>query len=141
MEEEHGGEEGILEGLKNGKGKITKNVAQDRAVELKTEILESSETSFEQKRLAKAIKKDFAKIVWEKGMKDEAELYGSICSAKTSMSWLSTSAYVFDKRESVRCVSGHKHRPVRQRRYASHVALRVRHAQATSGAVCSFFYT
>lgn len=78
MEEEHGGEEGILEGLKNGKGKITKGVVQDRAMELRTEILESSETSFEQKRLAKAIKKDFAKIVWEEGMKDEAELFAEL---------------------------------------------------------------
>ncbi len=78
MEEEHGGEEGILEGLKNGKGKITKGVVQDRAMELRAEILESSETSFEQKRSAKAIKKDFAKIVWEKGTKDEAELFAEL---------------------------------------------------------------
>jgi len=78
MEEEHGGEEGILEGLKNGKGKITKGVVQDRAMELRTEILESSETSFEQKRLAKAIKKDFAKVFWDKGMKDEAELFAEL---------------------------------------------------------------
>jgi type I restriction enzyme M protein len=75
MEEEHGGEEGILEALKNGKGKITKGNVQDRVVKLKGEILGSSELSSEQERLAKAIKKDFAKINWEKGVKDEAELF------------------------------------------------------------------
>lgn len=78
MEEEHSGEEGMLEAVKNGKGKITKGAVQERVVELKSEILESSDTSFEQKRLAKAIRKDFAKINWEKGLKDEAELFSEL---------------------------------------------------------------
>jgi type I restriction enzyme M protein len=78
MEEEHSGEEGILEGLKNGKGKITKASVQERVMKLRREILESSDTSFEQKRLAKSIKKDFARIEWQKGIKDEAELFAEL---------------------------------------------------------------
>lgn len=78
MEEEHGGEDGILEGVKNGKGKITKANVQDRVLALKGEILESEDTTPEQKELARKIKKDFAKISWEKGIKDEAELFAEL---------------------------------------------------------------
>lgn len=78
IEEEHSGEEGILEALKNGKGKITKGAVQKRVMESKDRILESAETSFEQKRLVKAIKKDFAKIKWDRGIKDEAELFAEL---------------------------------------------------------------
>lgn len=45
---------------------------------LKGEILESEDTTPEQKELARKIKKDFAKISWEKGIKDEAELFAEL---------------------------------------------------------------
>lgn len=78
MEEDHSGEEGILEGVKNGKGKITKANVQGRVMQLRKGILKSSGVSFEQKRLARALIKDFAGINWQKGQKDEAELFAEL---------------------------------------------------------------
>jgi type I restriction enzyme M protein len=78
MEEEHSGEEGVLEGVKNEKGRITKANVQGRAMKLRKIILNSSTISFEQKRLAKAVTKEFAKVDWQKGQKDEAELFAEL---------------------------------------------------------------
>lgn len=78
LEEEHGGEEGIIENLKNDKGKISRPAAQERVLELRDEILEGAQFSFEQKRLAKQIKKEFFKLDWQKGIRDEAEIFSEL---------------------------------------------------------------
>ena len=78
LEEEHGGEEAILENLKNDKGKISRPAVQERVFELRDEILEGAQFSFEQKRLAKQIKKEFFKLDWQKGIRDEAEIFSEL---------------------------------------------------------------
>ena len=78
LEEEHGGEEGTLENLKNDKGKISRPAVQERVFELRDEILEGAQFSFEQKRFAKQIKKEFFKLDWQKGIRDEAEIFSEL---------------------------------------------------------------
>lgn len=75
MEEECSGEEGILEALKNNKGKVTKGNVQEKVMELKKEILNSPDIFEELKVIAGAINKEFYKKAWEKDIKDEAELF------------------------------------------------------------------
>ena len=70
MTEEHSGEDGILENLKNDKDKITKGNVQDRVIKLVEEILEGK-LSAKKAKAVKTIKKDFAKTEWEKGIDDE----------------------------------------------------------------------
>ena len=72
--EETGGEESPLEQLRGSKG-ITKGSVQDRVLEVKAEVLASTTATAQEKKLAQSIKKDFAKIVWTTGVKDEAELF------------------------------------------------------------------
>lgn len=70
MAEEHGGDEGILEALKNDKGKITKGNLQERVLKIKEEILEANlNKAFE--KAAKSIKKEFTKVKWVKGVDDD----------------------------------------------------------------------
>jgi type I restriction enzyme M protein len=70
LAEEHGGDEGILELLKNDKGKITKGNLQERVLKIKDEILEAHPTKVMEKA-AKSIKKDFTKVKWVKGVDDD----------------------------------------------------------------------
>jgi type I restriction enzyme M protein len=70
LAEEHGGDEGILEVLKNDKGKITKGNLQERVLKIKDEILEANPTKAMEKA-AKSIKKDFTKVKWVKGVDDD----------------------------------------------------------------------
>lgn len=94
MAEEYSGEEGLLEQLKNNKGKITKGNVQDRVLELKKEILESSDTSDGQKELAKKIKKDFVKVNWQKGIKDELEYFAELDVLRDYLELINTEAYI-----------------------------------------------
>lgn len=70
MAVEHGGDEGVLEALKNDKGKITKGNLQERVLKIKDEILEANPTKTMEKA-AKSIKKDFTKVKWVKGVDDD----------------------------------------------------------------------
>lgn len=70
LAEEHGGDEGILELLKNDKGKITKGNLQERVLKIKDEILDANATKAIEKA-AKSIKKDFTKVKWVKGVDDD----------------------------------------------------------------------
>lgn len=70
MSEEHSGDEGILEALKNDKGKITKGNLQERVLKIKEEILEANPSKAMEKA-AKSIKKDFTKVKWVKGVDDD----------------------------------------------------------------------
>lgn len=70
MAEEHGGEEGVLEAVKNDSGKITKGNLQEEVLKLKEEILEANPNKALEKA-AKEIKKDFSKVKWVKGINDD----------------------------------------------------------------------
>lgn len=75
MENEHSGDDGILDNLKNGKGKITKGSVQSRVMELRSIILESLDATTDQKKSAKKIKKNFTQLKWQKGITDENDFF------------------------------------------------------------------
>ncbi|MBK8810457.1 MAG: type I restriction-modification system subunit M [Acidobacteria bacterium] len=70
LEEEHSGEDGVLDALRD-EGKLPKGLVQTRVMELKKEVLESAISTAEEKRLAATIKKDFAKVAWQKGASED----------------------------------------------------------------------
>ncbi len=75
FEEEHGGEEGALNGLE-GKSGITKGNVQQRAMELKQVILDTYDKDSPQHKQAGMIKKTtFGSGDWKIGMKDEDGLF------------------------------------------------------------------
>lgn len=75
LEEEHSGEDGVLDALRSDDGKLPKGVVQARVMELKKEFLESTIATIDEKRLAATLKKDFATVAWTKGASDDfAEL-------------------------------------------------------------------
>jgi type I restriction enzyme M protein len=79
MEEEHSGEEGILEGVKSDKGKVIKGIVHDRVLEIKETIIKSSNYPATKKNLVKAIKKsNFSKIKWKKGVIDNQDLFAEL---------------------------------------------------------------
>ena len=70
LTEAHSGDDGMLEALKNDKGKITKALLQARVMELAQEMVQRK-LSDVQKKAVKSIKKDFAAVKWKKGLEDE----------------------------------------------------------------------
>jgi type I restriction system adenine methylase HsdM len=75
FEEEHGSDEGALNGLE-GKSGITKGNVQQRAIDLKQVILDSYDKNSSQYKQAKTIKKTtFGSGRWESGVKDDEGLF------------------------------------------------------------------
>lgn len=76
MREEYGGDEGILEELKRGNGKVTKGDIHERVQEIKDTIIKSIMYTKYHKDLVKPIKKtNFGNIDWMKGIKDDQDLF------------------------------------------------------------------
>ena len=75
FEEEHGGDEGALNGLE-GKSGITKGNVQEQAMKLKQAIMDAYEKNTPQHKQAKTIKKTtFGSGEWKTGTKDEDGLF------------------------------------------------------------------
>ena len=75
FEEEHGSDEGALNGLE-GKSGITKGNVQDQAMKLKQAIMDAYDKNTPQHRQAKTIKKTtFGSGDWKAGTKDEDGLF------------------------------------------------------------------
>ncbi len=75
FEEEHGGDEGALNGLE-GKSGITKGNVQEQAMKLKQAIMDAYEKNTPQHKQAETIKKTtFGSGEWKTGTKDEDGLF------------------------------------------------------------------
>lgn len=78
FEEEHGGDEGVLNGLEGARG-ISKGNVQEQVVKLKEMILEAYSAGTPEHKQAKAISKgSFATKEWQKGVQDEEELFNEL---------------------------------------------------------------
>jgi type I restriction enzyme M protein len=77
LEDEHLTEGGLLEEVKGLKGISKKNI-EERAMAIKQEILDSADIPEADKKKASGIKKEFSKVKWQKGLKDEGDLFAEL---------------------------------------------------------------
>jgi type I restriction enzyme M protein len=79
LEEEHGGDEGVFDGLEGARGGIAKGSVQERVMELQDLILKTFPEHTPEHRQARTIRKTtFGTEPWQTGVRDPDELFAEL---------------------------------------------------------------